>query len=143
MSDSTFKVEIVSAEERIWSGDATFLVASAEEGEIGIKPRHSAFISHIGPGQVRVQTPGDAEELHIYVSGGMIEVLPRIVTILADTVLRADDIDEQAELRAKEEAEAALAGVSSGDGEIDYTQMQLQLAQAAARLEFLKKIHRN
>lgn len=137
---ASLKVEIVSAEKAIYSGEATMVVASAQMGEVGIAPGHTPFITRIKPGEVHVRPAGDAEPLGIYVSGGLLEVQPDVVTILADTALRADDIDEAAALKAKEEAEAALAG--STVGEIDFQAVQAQLAEAAAQLEFIKKLRR-
>lgn len=137
---ASLKVEIVSAEKKIYSGEATMVVASAQMGEVGIAPGHTPFITRIKPGEVHVRASGDAEPLDVYVSGGLLEVQPDVVTILADTALRADDIDEAAAQKAKEEAEAALAG--STVGEIDFQAVQLQLAEAAAQLEFIKKLRK-
>jgi len=135
---ASLKVEIVSAEKEIFSGDASMVVASAQMGEVGIAPGHTPFITRIKPGEVHVRSAGDGESLDIYVSGGLLEVQPFAVTILADTAMRADDIDEAAAQKAKEEAEAALAGAKPG--EIDFRQVQAQLAEAAAQLEFIKKL---
>jgi len=137
---AALKVEIVSAENEIYSGDATMVVASAQMGEVGIAPGHTPFITRIKPGEVHVRPTGDGASLDIYVSGGLLEVQPNSVTILADTVLRADDIDEAAAQKAKEEAEAALAGGKVG--EIDFAAVQAQLAEAAAQLEFIKKLRK-
>lgn len=137
---ASLKVEIVSAEKQIYSGEATMVVASAQMGEVGIAPGHTPFITRIKPGEVHVRPAGDAEPLDVYVSGGLLEVQPDVVTILADTALRADDIDEAAAQKAKEEAEAALAG--STPGEIDFQAVQAQLAEAAAQLEFIKKLRK-
>ena len=137
---ASLQVEIVSAEKEIWSGEATLVSASAQMGEVGIAPGHTPFITRIKPGEIRVRTPGDAEELDIYVSGGLMEVQPYVVTILADTVLRAEDIDEAAAQKVKEEAEAALAG--STPGEIDFKAVQQQLAEASAQLQLIKKLRK-
>ena len=139
MADS-LKVEIVSAETEIFSGEASMVIASAQMGEVGIAPGHTPFITRIKPGEVHVRPTDDGKPLDIYVSGGLLEVQPDVVTILADTALRADDIDEAAAVKAKEEAEAALAGAKGG--EIDYAAVQTQLAEAAAQLEFVKKLRR-
>lgn len=136
---SSLKVEIVSAENEIWSGDATMVSASAQMGEVGIAPGHTPFITRIKPGEVRVH-PAEGEELDIYVSGGIMEVQPYVVTIMADTALRVDEIDEAAAQKAKEEAEAALAGGKAG--EIDYKAVQAQLAEASAQLQLIKKLRR-
>jgi len=136
---TTMQVDIVSAEAEIFSGEATMLIASAELGEVGIAPGHTPLITRIRPGEIRVQQPDGGEEIDVYVSGGILEVQPYVVTVLADTALRADDIDEAAAQKAKEEAEAALAGKS---GEIDYSAVQKQLAEAAAQLQLVKKMRR-
>ena len=136
---TTMQVDIVSAEAEIFSGEATMLIASAELGEVGIAPGHTPLITRIRPGEIRVQQPDGGEEIDVYVSGGILEVQPCVVTVLADTALRADDIDEAAAQKAKEEAEAALAGKS---GEIDYSAVQQQLAEAAAQLQLVKKMRR-
>jgi F-type H+-transporting ATPase subunit epsilon len=138
---ATLQVEIVSAESEIFSGKATLVSASAIMGEVGIAPGHTPFITRIKPGEIRVATPGDADDLDVYVSGGLLEVQPHEVTILADTVMRADDIDEAAVEKARAEAEAALTGVPTG--EIDYAAVQQQLAEASAQLQLVKKIRRN
>lgn len=135
---ATLKVEIVSAEAEIYNGEASMVIASAQMGEVGIAPGHTPFITRIKPGEVHVRPAGEGEPLDIFVSGGLLEVQPDVVTILADTALRADDIDEASALKAKEEAEAALAG--GAVGEIDFAAVQMQLAEAAAQLEFIKKL---
>ena len=109
-------------------------------GEVGIVPGHTPFITRIKPGEVHVRATGDGDSLDIYVSGGLLEVQPYTVTILADTAMRADDIDEAAAQKAKDEAEAALAG--GNVGEIDFNAVQAQLAEAAAQLEFIKKLRK-
>lgn len=137
---SVLRVEIVSAENEIWSGDATLVSASAQLGEVGIAPGHAPFITRIKPGEIRVKPADDSEELDIYVSGGIMEVQPYVVTILADTVLRAEDIDEAAAEKSKADAEAALAGGKVG--EIDYAAVQMQLAEASAQLQLIKKMRK-
>jgi F-type H+-transporting ATPase subunit epsilon len=135
---NSLHVEIVSAEEQIWAGEALLVSASAQMGEVGIAPGHTPFISRIRPGEVRVKPADDSDEIDIYVSGGIMEVQPHVVTILADTALRVDEIDEAAAQKAKEEAEAALAG--GKPGEIDYAAVQAQLAEASAQLQLIKKL---
>jgi F-type H+-transporting ATPase subunit epsilon len=137
---SPLKVEIVSAESEIWSGEASLVSASAQLGEVGIAPGHTPFISRIKPGEVRIKPSDDSAEIDIYVSGGIMEVQPYVVTIMADTAVRAEDLDEAAAEKAKEEAEAALAG--SKPGEIDYKAVQAQLAEASAQLQLIKKLRR-
>jgi len=139
----TLRVEIVSAEEEIWAGDAIMVSASAQLGEVGIAPGHTPLITRIKPGEVRVTTEGGEEALDIYVSGGILEVQPYIVTILADTALRVADIDEAAARKSREEAEALLAEATPGSGEVDFAAVQRQLAEASAQLELAKKIRRN
>ncbi len=134
---ATIHVDIVSAERSIFSGQANMVFAPAEMGEIGIAPRHSPLITRLGSGEIRVQTEG--EELTFFVSGGMLEVQPSMVTVLADTALRAADIDEAAALKAKQEAEEALA---ERKGDIDMARAQAELAEAVARLKFIEKIRR-
>ena len=138
---ATFRVDIVSAEEEIFSGDAEMIVASAELGEVGIAPGHTPFITRIKPGEIRVKTAGDEEDLAVYVSGGILEVQPYVVTVLSDTALRAEDIDEAAAEAAMKEAEAALAAGGKA-GEIDYSAVQQQLAEASAQLQLIKKLRK-
>ena len=133
---STIHVDIVSAEKSIFSGSAKMVFAPAEMGEIGIAPRHSPLLTRLAPGEIRVQTQ-DGEEMEFFVSGGMLEVQPHLVTVLADTALRAKDVDEAAALKAKQEAEEALADKA---GEIDMARAQAELAEAAARLRFVQKM---
>ncbi len=138
---SSLHVEIVSAEKEIFSGEAKLVSASAQMGEVGIAPGHTPFITRIKPGEIRVHPVNDGEEeLDIYVSGGVLEVQPYVVTILADTALRVEELDEAEAQKAKEDAEAALAG--SKPGEIDYQAVQSQLAEAAAQLQLIKKLRK-
>ena len=136
---STIRCEIVSAESEIFAGDATLVIASGEMGELGIAPRHAPLITLLKPGQVRVQRV-DGDEQCFYVSGGILEVQPELVTILADTAARAADIDEAAARRAKEEAEMAL---SDRSGAIGVAEAQAQLAQAIAQLQALEHLRRS
>lgn len=133
---STIKVEIVSAEKEIFSGDAEMVFASAELGDLGIAPGHTPLITRIRPGEIRVRTPEQQEDLSIYVSGGILEVQPTMVSVLSDTALRVEELDEAQAQKAMDEARAHL----SGDGEIDYAAVQAQLAEAAAQLQLIKKI---
>lgn len=132
----TMHVDIVSAEAEIFSGTATMVFAPAEMGELGIAPRHTQLLTRLKPGEVRVQDE-KGEEQSFYVSGGILEVQPHVVTVLSDTALRAKDIDEAAALQAKEQAEKALADRQS---DIDYAKAQLELAEAVAQLRAIKKI---
>ena len=130
------QVEVVSAETEIFSGEASMLIATAGSGELGIYPNHTPLLTNLKPGDVRVQTP-DGEEQVIYVSGGILEVTPKKVTVLSDTALRADDIDEAAALEAQRKAEQAL---KDSNADIDFARAKAELAQAAAQLQALKKM---
>jgi F-type H+-transporting ATPase subunit epsilon len=134
----TVHVDIVSAEREIFSGLAEMVFAPAELGEVGISPRHAPLITKLRPGEVRVKV-NDKESYPFYVSGGMLEVQPHLVTILADTAIRAKDIDEAAALEAKVRAEEALADKS---GKIDYATAQAQLAQAVMQLRTLERLRK-
>ena len=112
----TIHVDIVSAEREIFSGPAEMVIAPAEYGDVGIAPRHAQMLTRLRPGEVRIKTEG-AEDQYIYVSGGMLEVQPHVVTVLADTALRAKDIDEASAMEAKERAEKAL---TDHKADIDY-----------------------
>jgi len=135
---STIHCDIVSAEAEIFSGEATLVVVSGEEGELGIAPRHAPLLTRIRPGQVRVMKPGGEEEFY-YVSGGLLEVQPHVVTVLSDTAARAGDLDEAAALKAKEEAERAIKDRTAG---MEVAQAQAQLAQAMAQLAALEKFRK-
>jgi F-type H+-transporting ATPase subunit epsilon len=134
MLAGTLHVDIVSAEQAIFSGRAKVVVISAEDGELGIYPGHAQLLSAIKPGHVRL-IDKDSSEKHYYVSGGFIEVQPDVVTILADTVLRAEDIDEGRALEAKERAEQILA---SGKKLDNYHAVLIELTKALAKLQVLK-----
>jgi F-type H+-transporting ATPase subunit epsilon len=136
---TTIRCDIVSAEKEIFHGDATLVVATAELGEIGIAPRHAPLITRLRPGKVIVTQP-NGEKLDFYVSGGMLEVQPQVVTVLADTVVRAHDLDEAAALKAKEEAERILANRSEA---MSVAEAQAQLAQAMAQLQALERLRKN
>ena len=131
----TVHVDIVSAEKEIYSGLAEMVFAPAELGEVGISPRHAPFITRLNPGEVRIKVT-ETESYPFYISGGYLEVQPHLVTILADTAIRAKDIDEAAALDAKVRAEEALADKT---GKIDYVTAQAQLAQAVMQLRTLDR----
>jgi F-type H+-transporting ATPase subunit epsilon len=131
----TIHVDIVSAEAEIYSGQAELVVAPAELGEVGIAARHAPFLTRLKPGEVRVKV-SDREVHPFHISGGMLEVQPHIVTILADSAVRARDIDEAAALEAKRRAEEMLSDQS---GKIDYARAQAQLAEAVSQLRTLEK----
>jgi F-type H+-transporting ATPase subunit epsilon len=132
----TIHCDIVSAEEGIFSGLVESLVATGEAGELGINYGHAPLLTALRPGPVRIVTQHGDEEVY-YVSGGFLEVQPGVVTILADTALRADDVDEAAAEEARREAEQALANQS---GDFDYGRASAQLAEAAAQLATLRKM---
>ena len=129
-------VDIVSAEGEIHSGEARMVFAPAKMGEIGISPRHAPLLTALTPGEVRVEGT-DGEEHFYYITGGMLEVQPTQVTVLADTALRGDQLDEAAALAARQEAEKALEGVS---GETDLAQARAELAEAEARYRASQKL---
>lgn len=134
----TMHVDIVSAEQKIFSGTANMVFVPAEMGEVGIMPRHSPLLTRIKPGGVRVQH-SDGQEDFFYVSGGLLEVQPHVVTVLADTAQRAADIDEAAALAAKERAEEALR---DREAEMDYARAAAELAQAIAQLRAIESLRR-
>ena len=134
----TIRVDIVSAEAEIYSGEATLVVATGELGELGIAPRHAPLITRLKPGHVDV-VAANGERQQFYVSGGILEVQPQVVTILADTAVRAADLDEAAALKAKDEAESAL----SNRGEtLDVAEAQAKLAEALAQLQALERMRK-
>ena len=133
---ATIRVDIVSAEGEIHSGEAAMVFAPAKMGEVGIAPRHAPLLTALKPGEVRVQTPEGNEEA-FYITGGMLEVQPHLVTVLADTALRGDQLDEAAALAAQQEAEKALEGVSE---ETDIARAQAELEEARARYRAAQKL---
>ena len=134
----TIHVDIVSAEQAIFSGEATMVIAPGEAGELGILPEHIPLITRIKPGTVRVKGADGTEEF-IYVSGGMMEVQPDLVTVLADTSVRAHDLDEAKALEAKRRAEEAL---SDRSGALDIAAAQVELAQSVAQLAAISKLRK-
>jgi F-type H+-transporting ATPase subunit epsilon len=132
----TLHVDIVSAEAEIFSGTVTMVFAPAEMGEVGIAPRHAPMLTKLKPGEVRVQTQ-EGEEQSFFVSGGLLEVQPHVVTVLADTAIRAHDLDEAAALEAKERAEQML---SDKQADIDYARAQAELAESMAQLAAIRKL---
>lgn len=134
----TVHVDIVSAEKEIFSGAAEMVFAPAELGEVGITPRHAPLISKLNPGEVRVKA-NEKETHEFFISGGLLEVQPHLVTVLADTAIRAKDIDEAAALEAKAKAEEALEDKS---GKIDYATAQAQLAEAMMQLRALDRLRK-
>ena len=136
---NTIHVDVVSAEESIYSGEAEFVVLPGEAGELGIYPRHTPLITRIRPGQVRIKPPGsDAEEL-IFVAGGVLEVQPKAITVLADTAIRGVDLDEAKALEAKRLAEEAMQNRTS---KLEIAQAQAELATATAQLAAIQKLRK-
>ena len=133
---SAIKLEIVSAETAIFSGEATMVVATGKDGDLGIAPKHTPLLTTLRPGEIEVHKEGEDKE-YIYVTGGILEVQPHIVTILADSATHADELDEEAALEAKNQAEKALQGA---DKKEDLEQAQAQLVEAAARYSAVKKL---
>ncbi len=135
----TVQVDVVSAEEKIFSGLAEFVALPGESGELGILPGHTPLITRIRPGEVRIKVPNqDAEEL-VFVAGGILEVQPGLVTVLADTAIRGHDLDEAKASEAKRQAEEALANRQAG---IDYAAAQVELASAIAQLAAIQKLRK-
>ncbi|MDN5849748.1 MAG: F0F1 ATP synthase subunit epsilon [Nitrococcus sp.] len=134
----TIHVDIVSSETAIFSGQAVMVFAPAAMGEVGITPRHAPLITTLRPGEVRVQ-PTEGQEEAFYISGGILEVQPHVVTVLSDSALRAHDVDEAAALAAKERAEQAMQDRQS---QIDYARAQAELAQAVAQLRTVERLRR-
>ena len=136
MTMATIKVDIVSAEGEIHSGVASMVFAPAKMGEVGIAPRHAPMLTPLSPGEVRVQDENGKEE-GFYITGGLMEVQPHLVTVLANTALRGDQLDEAAALASQQEAEAALKGASE---ETDIVRAQGELAEARARYRAAQKL---
>lgn len=135
----TLHVNIVSAEQAIFSGEADMIVAPGETGELGILPQHAPLLTRIKPGTVKVKLAGQSQEELVYVSGGILEVQPGAVTILADTSVRAHDLDEARVMEAKRAAEEALANRQSGQ---ERAVVQAELAQLAAQLAAIRKLRK-
>lgn len=136
---STIHCDIVSAEAEIFSGEASMVVVTGEEGELGIAPRHAPLLTRLKPGQVRVMLPEGGEEFY-YISGGLLEVQPHVVSVLSDTAARASDLDEAAAIKAKEEAEKTIADRSA---DMEIAQAQAQLAEAMAQLAALERLRKS
>jgi len=131
-------VDIVSAETSIYSGPAEMVFAPAVMGELGIAPRHTPLLTKLKPGAVRIQVP-EGEEESVFISGGMLEIQPHVVTVLADTAVRAHDLDEAAAVEAKQRAEKALADQQS---DIEYAKAQAELAEAVAQLQAIAALRK-
>lgn len=134
---NTIHVDVVSAEELIFSGEAEFVAIPAEMGEIGILPMHAPLITRIRPGAVRIKRPNQPEEEYVFVAGGILEVQPYAVTVLADTAIRGRDLDEAKAHEAKQQAEDSLLNQASN---IDYAKAQAEIAMAMAQLSLIQKL---
>jgi F-type H+-transporting ATPase subunit epsilon len=135
----TIHVDIVSAEEEIYSGTASVVYAPAEMGEVGIYPRHAPMLTQLSPGEVRVEVEGQDEELFFFISGGLLEVQPHVVTVLADTAIRAHDLDEASALEAQKQAEQAMQDTKS---DLDFAKAKAEMVQAAAQLRAIQKLRK-
>jgi F-type H+-transporting ATPase subunit epsilon len=134
---NTIHVDVVSAEELIYSGEAEFVALPGEQGELGIYPKHTPLITRIRPGAVRIKVPGQSEEEFVFVAGGLLEVQPNAVTVLADTAIRGKDLDEAKALAAKKQAEETLQNKVTG---IDYAKAQAELASSVAQLAAIARL---
>jgi F-type H+-transporting ATPase subunit epsilon len=135
----TLHVDIVSAEKSLYSGVAEVVIAPGQRGELGIYPRHTPLLTTLKPGSVRIKVPNQAEEELVYVSGGIMEVQPHVVTILSDSAIRGADLDEAKALEAMRAAEEAMKDKTAS---INYAEAQAELAQAVAQLAAIKKLRK-
>jgi F-type H+-transporting ATPase subunit epsilon len=136
---NTIHVDVVSAEESIYSGEADFVVLPGVMGELGVYPKHTPLITQIKPGEVRIKVPGQAEEQIVFVQGGYLEIQPDVVTVLSDTAIRAKDLDEAKALQAKQAAEQAIQNKASKE---DIARAEGELAGALAQLAAIRKLRR-
>ena len=134
---NTIHVDVVSAEEQIYSGEAEFVVLPGIMGELGIYPRHTPLFTQIKPGAVRIKVPNQAQEEFVFIAGGFLEVQPHVVTVLADTAIRAKDLDEKAALEAKRAAEEAMQNKTSKE---EIATAEAELSIALAQLEAIRKM---
>ena len=134
---ATLHVDVVSAEEQIYSGEAEFVVLPGIMGELGIYPRHTPLFTQIKPGAVRIKVPNQAQEEFVFIAGGFLEVQPHVVTVLADTAIRAKDLDEKAALEAKRAAEEAMQNKTSKE---EIATAEAELSIALAQLEAIRKM---
>jgi len=134
---NTLHVDVVSAEEQIYSGEAEFVVLPGIAGELGIYPRHAPLFTQIRPGAVRIKVPNEAQEVFVFVQGGFLEVQPHVVTVLADTAIRAQDLDEKAALEAKRAAEDAMQHKTTKE---EIAIAEAELSSALAQLEAIRKL---
>ncbi|MDO9052038.1 MAG: F0F1 ATP synthase subunit epsilon [Methylotenera sp.] len=136
---NTVHIDVVSAEASIFSGEAEFVVAPASAGEVGIYPNHAPMISTIKPGALRIKQSNEAEEVLIYISGGLLEVQPGVITVLADTAVRGHDLDEAKAIAAKEAAEEALKNRTT---DVNYAAAQAELSEALAQIQAIERLRK-
>lgn len=136
---NTVRVDVVSAEEEIFSGSAEFIAAPASAGEVGVYPHHAPMITTIKPGALRIKLPDTSEETLIFISGGVLEVQPGLVTVLADTAIRGHDLDEAKAQAAIDAAEEAMKNKAS---DMDYAKAQSELAEAVAQIQAIRKLRK-
>ncbi|WP_020167222.1 MULTISPECIES: F0F1 ATP synthase subunit epsilon [Methylotenera] len=136
---NTVHIDVVSAEASIFSGEAEFVVAPAGAGEVGIYPNHAPMITTIKPGALRIKQTDQAEETLIFISGGLLEVQPGLITVLADTAVRGADLDEVKAIAAKE---AALEAMKNRTSDIDYAKAQAELSEAMAQIHAIERLRK-
>ena len=136
---NTIHIDVVSAEESIFSGEAEFVVLPGEAGELGIYPRHTPLITRIKPGSVRIKLPGQAEEELVFVAGGVLEVQPGVITVLADTAIRGHDLDEAKALAAQQRAQEMMQNRTS---QLEYAKAVAELAEASAQIAAIRKLRK-
>lgn len=136
---NTVHIDVVSAEASIFSGEAEFVVAPASAGEVGIYPHHAPMVTTIKPGALRIKLPDAAEETLIFISGGILEVQPGLITVLADTAVRGHDLDEAKAIAAKEAAEEAMKNRTS---DMDYAKAQAELSEALAQIQAIERLRK-
>jgi F-type H+-transporting ATPase subunit epsilon len=135
----TIHIDVVSAEESLFSGEAEFVVLPGEAGELGIYPKHTPLITRIKPGAVRIKVPNQAEEELVFVAGGVLEVQPGIITVLADTAIRGHDLDEAKALDAQQRAREAMQNRTS---QMEYAKALSELAEASAQIAAIRKLRK-
>jgi F-type H+-transporting ATPase subunit epsilon len=136
---ATMHIDVVSAEQQLYSGEAEFVTAPAEMGEVGVYPHHAPLLTRMKPGTVKIRVPNQAKEEVIYVSGGVLEIQPGSITVLSDTAIRGQDLDEARALEAKGRAEEAMRNRTS---DMDYARAQAELAEAIAQIAAIEKLRK-
>ncbi|MBZ4200790.1 MAG: F0F1 ATP synthase subunit epsilon [Methylotenera sp.] len=136
---NTVHIDVVSAEASIFAGEAEFIVVPASAGEVGIFPNHAPMVTSIKPGALRIKTADNAEETLIFISGGLLEVQPGLITVLADTAVRGHDLDEAKAIMAKEAAEEAMKNRNS---DMDYAKAQAELSEAVAQIQAIERLRK-